>query len=74
MKTPVKIYTHFQDSHYIGHMGFWSIDMATDGKVEFIRRDVALTAINDALFIGDYETIGKAESILNEAIEDADKD
>jgi hypothetical protein len=42
--------------------------------IRYIREDVVITAINEGLSIIDYDTEGRAESILNKAIDNADED
>ncbi len=44
MEKPKTIFVNFQDSHCIGHMGFWKTT-AKDSSVPYLREDIAIKAM-----------------------------
>jgi len=53
MEKPKTIFVNFQDSHFMGHMGFWKTT-AEDKSVPYLREDIATKAmemlINKSIF------------------------
>jgi type III secretory pathway component EscV len=72
MKTPARIFTNLQDTHYIGHMGMWSNKEGVE-STEYIRRDVVGRAM--WRLMADWKHFIHADTIdkyIEDAIKDAD--